>query len=894
MKFTIGKKLIAGFLSIAIFFGGISVIFYYYLAKVNESYLDLMNRRVQILSNAKDIQVLALKQTSSLRGYLLTQSPDFIIELRTANAGMNDLINETKYLVTQPETKDVVRNLEALNQEFQKKYELLLSNYQNQNDQKEAFNYFMKEVLPIGKQLEPLTKFITDRNQQLMNEGIEENTHLVQKVKTSTLVLCFFAFISTILTGFLISRNITRNIYEITKVISGVTSEFEATAPLPLIEVNSQDEIADIAQAFNNMAKSLQEKSWLETNIAEMATMYQGIHDLQTLAQQFITKITPMVGADYGVFYVKRGSGGQQRLQKLAAYAYAGEKTDSSVFRLGEGLVGQAALENRMIMLTDIPENYIQITSGIGKAAPSSIIIKPVEFEGEVIAVIELASLKPLSTIQQTLLKQVFNHVGIPIDSVTGRMKIENLLREAKALTDELQIQSEELQLQQEELQIINDKLEEQYKNSEQRSKELEKTKMELEEKAVQLALSSQYKFEFLANMSHELRTPLNSLLILSSMLADNEDGNLTAKQVEFANIIHSSGNDLLQLINDILDLSKIESGRIDIIPDAVNLNHVCSFIRRQFLPIAGEKGVEFDVEMDAGLPETIITDEHRLHQILKNLLSNAFKFTEQGQVRLCIHPTGKDIEAKNPKLENIRSALAFTVTDTGIGISKEQQSLIFEAFQQGDGKTSRKYGGTGLGLSISREIAQLLGGVIHVESMVGKGSTFTFYLPLDEAEMPAASQISHLEAAAALSESTSMNTEDPEEQDRDRLLKGKKVLIVDDDMRNIFAITTALEKKQMKVVFAENGKQGMQVLQENTDIDLILMDIMMPEIDGFETMRSIRRMPHYKSLPIIALTAKAMKNDREKCMEVGASDYISKPVKLEQLFSLMKVWLYR
>lgn len=878
MKLIIGKKLIIGFLSIAVFFGGISAIFYYYIAKVNDSYSELMHRRVQILTNAKEIQVLAMKQTNSLRGYLLTQSPDFIVELRTASTRLNQLISEMYGLVTQPESKDVVQKLENLNLEFQEKYELLLSTYQNEKDQGEALGYFMEEVLPIGIQLEPLTQYITDGNQRLMDEGIRDNTELVQKVKKYTLLLCVFAFLSTILIGWLISRNITRNLFKMTKVISGVTSDVEGLSPLPRIEVQSQDEIADIAQAFNKMAKSLREKSWLETNIAEMATMYQGIHDLETLAQQFITKITPIVGADYGVFYVKRGMGEEQCLYKLAAYADGALESRSSVFRFGEGLVGQAALEKRTIVLTDIPKNAIQITMGTGKGSPASIIIKPIEFQGKVIAVIELASLKPMNKIQQTLLNQVLNHVGVSIDSVSGRMKIEHLLSEAKALTDELQVQSEELQQQQEELKNMNDKLEEQYKKAEQRSKELEETKIELEEKAVQLALSSQYKSEFLANMSHELRTPLNSLLILSNLLIDNDDGNLTAKQVEFASIIHSNGNDLLQLIDDILDLSKIESGKIDVIPAEVNLNKVRSFLERQFLPIAGEKGIEFAVQLEAGLPEMIFTDEHRLLQILKNLLSNAFKFTEQGQVLLHIW--------------ECNSALAFTVKDTGIGIAKEQQSLIFEAFQQGDGKTSRKYGGTGLGLSISREISQLLGGSIEVESVTGKGSTFTFYLPMDEAkgETPAA-QTSRQEVAAAIAREDYTDTPS---KDMDPFFKGKKILIVDDDMRNIFAITTALEKKQMKVVFADNGRQGINVLQENPDIDLVLMDIMMPEIDGFEAMRFIRTMPKYQTLPIIALTAKAMKNDREKCMEAGASDYISKPVKLEQLFSLMKVWLYR
>ncbi|MBT2696857.1 response regulator [Bacillus sp. ISL-40] len=894
MRFTIGKKLIIGFLAVAIFFGSISLIFYYYITKVNDSYSNLMNRRVQILSNAKDIQVVSLQQTSSLRGYLLTQSPDFLIDLRTANTRSNDLINETKYLVTQPETKDAVTKLEGLNKEFQKKYEQLLTNYQNHKDQKEALDYFVTEILPIGVQLQPLAKFITDRNQLLMDEGIKRNTELVQKVKATTILLSVLSIISTILIGLLLSRNIIGNLFKITNVIAGVTSDFKAATPLPRIEVSSQDEIGDIAQAFNEMAKALQEQSWLETKITEMATMYQGIHDLQNLAEQFITKITPMMGASYGVFYIKKGSGDGKRLHRLAAYAYNGQDIGSPVFCFGEGLVGQASLEKRMILLTDIPEQYIQISSGTGAAQPSSIIIIPVEFEGQVTAAIELASFNPFSPIQQTLLKQILNHIGITINSVVGRMQIENLLRESKVLTEELQSQSEELRLQQEELQSINEKLEEQYKNAEQKSKELEKTKIELEENAEQLVLSSKYKSEFLANMSHELRTPLNSLLILARLLADNEDGNLKEKQVEFARTIYSSGNDLFQLINDILDLSKVESGKIDIIPDAVNLMSICTSLEGQFLPVARQKGLKLTVQLESGLSDAIFTDEYRLLQILKNLLSNAFKFTKQGSVLMHIFKAGKEILSKHSELKNIDTALAFSITDTGIGIPKEQQSLIFQAFHQGDGTTSRKYGGTGLGLSISREIAQLLGGVIHFESIEGIGSTFTLFLPIDVVDIISATGIFKLEAAAALAESSTMEQETPLLQNSEPFWNGKKILIVDDDMRNIFALTTALENRKMKVVFAENGRQGIMVLQENPDIDLILMDIMMPDMDGYEAISAIRQIPQYEDLPIITLTAKAMKNDREKCIEAGASDYISKPVHLEQLFSLMQVWLYR
>lgn len=894
MKFTIGKKLITGFLAVAIFFVGISGIFYYYIKKVNNSYSELMNRRVQILTNAKDIQILAFQRTSSLRGYILTKSPTFLTELQMANASLHDLLNETKYLVTQTETKEAIRELNELNQEFEKKYEKLLTIYQKKNDQNEALDYFMIEVLPITTQLVPLTKSITDRNQQLMDEGRKENTGLVDRVNTILIILSILAFILTLVIGLLISRNITQNLSKITKVIAGVTSDPNTTAQLPRIEVHSQDEIGEIAKTFNKMATFLQEKSWVQTNIAEIATMYQGIYDLQTLAQLFLTKIASMTEASYGVLYIKQGFEDQQHLRKLAAYAYNEEEIGSHSFSFGEGLVGQAALENRMIHITEIPKQYTHITSGTGMFLPSSIIIIPVEFEGQVIAVFELASFKIFSPVQQLLLKQLSNQAGIAFNSVTDRMQIEKLLKESQALTEELQRQSEELHLQQENLISINNQLEEQYNTSEQKTRELQKTKIELEEKAKQIALSSKYKSEFLANMSHELRTPLNSLLILAHLLEENEEGNLTEKQVEFANTIYSAGNDLLHLINEILDLSKVESGKVDIISDEVDLKYLCADVDSQFLPVADQKDLTFSIHLDEELPNYIHTDEQRLQQILKNLLSNAFKFTEKGEVLLHIYKASKSVLFKHHKVNNIDFVIAFSITDTGIGIPKEKQDLIFQAFQQADGTTSRKYGGTGLGLTICREIAQLLGGVIDVKSNQGKGSTFSLYIPIYKEYEIIDTLILKQETAAAITDSEEKEQQTNPIHCEDFTLKDKKILIVDDDMRNIFSITAALEKQQVNVLFAQNGKEGIKAVQENTDIDLVLMDIMLPELDGYDAIRAIRKLPECASLPIIALTAKAMKNDREKCMEAGASDYISKPVKMDQLISSIRVWIYK
>jgi two-component system chemotaxis sensor kinase CheA len=387
-------------------------------------------------------------------------------------------------------------------------------------------------------------------------------------------------------------------------------------------------------------------------------------------------------------------------------------------------------------------------------------------------------------------------------------------------------------------------------------------------------------------------------------MLAEKGHANFTPKQLEYIQTIYSSGNDLLHLINDILDLAKVEAGKIEVIPTEVRLQDVKQLAERQFLPLARRKGIRFSVQLDDDVPEVFYTDEHRLNQILKNLLSNAFKFTEKGSVSLIIHKAVKKGLKDRFSIGQTDSALAFSVIDTGIGIPKEKQMLIFDAFKQADGTTSRKYGGTGLGLSISREIAQLLGGFIEMDSEEGTGSSFILYLSNYELNRHAESQSARMEVAAAqvkqeISSVESKTNAYPYETNESNtsgnsLMKGKKILIVDDDMRNIFALTAALEGYEMEVLFAENGQEGIEVLQENRDIDLLMIDIMMPKMDGFEAMRLIRGMSEFVELPIIALTAKAMKHDREQCIAAGASDYISKPINLDQLFSLMQVWLYR
>jgi PAS domain S-box-containing protein len=422
----------------------------------------------------------------------------------------------------------------------------------------------------------------------------------------------------------------------------------------------------------------------------------------------------------------------------------------------------------------------------------------------------------------------------------------------------------------------------------ERKNAELEQARNALEEKAAELARASGYKSEFLANMSHELRTPLNSILIFSQQLAENKAGNLTAKQVEFSGHIHSSGKDLHDLINDILDLSKLESRTVSIDIEQIALARLRDTIDRNFRHVAEAKNLPFNVSFAPGLPKAMDTDPKRLQQILKNLLSNAMKFTALGKVEVNVDVATQGWTPDHPVLSKSPQVIAFAVTDTGIGIAPEKQRLIFEAFQQTDASTARKYGGTGLGLAISRELAALLGGEINLSSVHGQGSTFTLFVPLHHTSTDIVRTLPTKAPPAWKRKGT------PHPHVPDETLRGRKVLIVDDDARNIFALTAVLEDYEMEVIAANNGRSAIDLIRQTPGLSLVLMDIMMPEMDGYETMREIRSAPEFRTLPILALTAKAMKGDREKCLDAGASDYIAKPVNTDQLLSLMRVWLFR
>ncbi|MFI9002730.1 HAMP domain-containing protein [Streptomyces sp. SBR177] len=766
--------------------------------------------------------------------------------------------------------------------------------------------------------------------------------------------------------------NLTRQVRAIAAVATAVT---RGDLNVKIDGVDAAGEIQALQDNINTMIANLRdttlandEQDWLKGNLARISGLMQGRRDLDDVASLIMSELTPVVSAQHGAFFVAMPTGsahndaepvgegeGAYELRMRGSYGYSAGSMPTS-FRPGETLIGTAAEEKRTIQV-NVPPGYLKIASGLGEAAPAHVIVLPVLFEGRVLGVIELASFQPFTQIQRDFLNQIAELIATTVNTISVNTRTEVLLQQSQELTEQLRERSAELEHRQKELQNSNAELEDkaellarQNRDIEVKNTEIEEARQVLEERAEQLAVSMRYKSEFLANMSHELRTPLNSLLILAKLLADNADMNLTPKQVEFAETIHGAGSDLLQLINDILDLSKVEAGKMDVSPTRIALVQLVDYVEATFRPLTAEKGLDFSVRVSPELPATLHTDEQRLLQVLRNLLSNAVKFTDSGAVELVIRPAGADVpqsireqllEAgtlRDPEAEMI----AFSVTDTGIGIAAGKMRVIFEAFKQADGTTSRKYGGTGLGLSISREIARLLGGEIYAASEPGRGSTFTLYLPLSPVAPPAAAGTDqqdpedrfgaadeigeglvhfapapvHTEArsgAGALfrhrrksaeqapqlpgqpgrGEQSEAADERPAAEPRPTYtFAGEKVLIVDDDIRNVFALTSVLEQHGLAVLYAENGREGIEVLEQHEDVSVVLMDIMMPEMDGYATTTAIRRMPQFAGLPIIALTAKAMKGDREKAIESGASDYVTKPVDPDYLLSVMEQWM--
>ena len=695
-----------------------------------------------------------------------------------------------------------------------------------------------------------------------------------------------------------LAANLTNQVRAIADVATAVT-EGDLTRQ---VSVEASGEVAVLKDKLNEMIRNLREttrqnieQDWLKTNRERFTRMLQGQRDLAAVSSMILSELAPLVSAQHGVFYSMTGAsdGGDQVLQLQAGYGYEERKLLSTSFRLGEGLVGQCAKEKKRILLTEVPSDYVRINSGLGSSPPLNIIVLPVLFEGSVRAVVELTSFSPFSITHQAFLDSITESIGLVLSTIEASTLTENLLKQSQSQAEELRLQQEELRESNEDLGRQARLLAEQNIEAERKNQEVEQSKRLVEEKAGelgQLAVLSKYKSEFIANMSHELRTPLNSLLILAQQLEDNPDNNMTDTQVEYASVIGTSGKELLNLLNSILDLAKVESGTFTIEMTDLSIGELRGALLREFEQVATSKGLAYSIDLAPGIPDEIVTDPQRLRQVLKNLLANAFKFTEHGQVHLQVSLADTGWSPETASLVNASSVVALSVSDSGMGIEKEQQQRIFEAFAQLDGSTARLYGGTGLGLSISRELVSLLGGEIALTSTPGEGSTFTVYLP----------------AGPPVGESTGQFAADKSEPklvapqlDRQRanglvdgVFEGLKILLVDDDFRNIFALSALLERGHADVIVAESGSEAIAILEKSRDIDIVLMDIMMPVLDGYDTIRALRRLDHFKALPIIAVTGKVMPGERQRCIDAGAHDYVTKPVDVVDLLAVLRPWL--
>jgi signal transduction histidine kinase/DNA-binding response OmpR family regulator/HAMP domain-containing protein len=715
-----------------------------------------------------------------------------------------------------------------------------------------------------------------------------------------------------------LAANLTTQVRAIAEVSTAVTKGDLTRS----ITVEASGEVAALKDNINEMIRNLKdqtlkntEQDWLKTNLARFTRMLQGERDLTTVSNRVLSELAPLVNAQHGVFYVADEDDGGNTVMNLASsYAFTHRKHLANRFKLREGLIGQCAYEKSRILLTNVPEDYVSITSGLGEARPLNVIVLPVLFEGEVNAVIELASFGRFSETHQSFLNQLMESIGIVLNTIAANMRTEGLLKQSQLLTGELQAQQEVLKktndrleqqantlrqseellrAKQEELQRTNAELEEkahllstQNMQVEAKNREVENAKRELEEKAEQLALTSKYKSEFLANMSHELRTPLNSLLILSKLLSENAQGNLTDKQVEFSRTIHHAGSDLLGLINDILDLSKIESGTVTLDVGETSFASLRDHMERTFVQLAQDKKLDFNVEVDSELPRFISTDDKRLQQIIKNLLSNAFKFTERGQVRFSMSRARSGWSPSNETLSKADQVIAFRVEDTGIGVPEEKQRIIFEAFQQADGTTSRKYGGTGLGLSISREITRMLGGELTVRSTPGSGSTFTLYLPM--AFIPpvqtAAARLPNM-TVRAIAPSIA-GTDTPQEaiaDDRESIQRGDPVVvIVEDDPRFASILLGMARESGFKGIVTSEGT-AVVPLAKRFRPDAITLDIALPDMDGFALLDLLKRNPETRHIPVHVISA----DDRHRLgLAMGAYGVSGKPVERDTILA--------
>jgi signal transduction histidine kinase/CheY-like chemotaxis protein/HAMP domain-containing protein len=683
-----------------------------------------------------------------------------------------------------------------------------------------------------------------------------------------------------------LADTLTEQIRAIAEVATAVT-EGDLTRS---IGVEASGEVAALKDTLNEMIRNLREttrrnteQDWLKTHLSRFDRMLQGQRDLNTVSGLILSELARLISAQHGIFYtVDLGNPEEPLLRYQAGYAAKSNGDVTPVFRLGEGLVGQCAVEKRPIMLDDVPGDYIAIASGLGKAPPASIIVLPVLFEGQVRAVIELASFQRFNPLHLDFLDQLTDSIGVVINTIEANSRTEELLAQSQSLAGELQTQQEELRQTNDELEQKARLLAEQNSEVERKNLEVELARRSLEEKAEQLAETSRYKSEFLANMSHELRTPLNSMLILAEQLADNPDGNLSPRQTEFAKIIWSSGQDLLALINDILDLSKIESGTVSLEVSEESCEALRDVLDRSFHPVAERKQLRFSITLEPGLPR-LRTDSKRLQQILKNLLSNAFKFTEKGSVEMSVRSARDGWDAQIETLQDASQVVAFEVVDTGIGIARDKQEVIFDAFKQADGTTSRKFGGTGLGLSISRELIRLLGGQISVSSEAGVGSRFTVYLPV-EAPSQVGELVSRRDSPSVLA-AARMQAPDVED-DRESIEAGDAaVLIVEDDTNFARVLLDLARRNGFKAVVARDGREAIE-LAHRLRPAAVTLDIGLRDISGWKVLEALREDPTTERTPVHVVSV--FEDGRGRVAEGGASSFHSKPVSrrtLERLF---------
>jgi HAMP domain-containing protein/signal transduction histidine kinase/DNA-binding response OmpR family regulator len=714
-----------------------------------------------------------------------------------------------------------------------------------------------------------------------------------------------------------LAQNLTTQVRSISEVASAVTKgDLTRT-----IRVEAKGEVEALKDTINQMIANLkettllnQEQDWLKSNLAKFTQMLQGQRDLKTVTQRILSELAQVVTAHWGAFYILKTDEESQnvKLSLFSAYGYKSEKNIPTEFEVGEGLVGQVAFEKERIILSNVPNNYIKISSGLGRAKPSNLIILPVLFENKVKAVIELASLDIFSETHLDFLSQLTESIGIVLNTIEANSRTEELLTQSQSLAGELKIQQEELSRTNDELQDKALLLVKQKNEVEDKNKEVEEARRSLEEKAEQLQLTSKYKSEFLANMSHELRTPLNSLLILAQQLYENAEGNLSDKQIRYAKTIHSCGDDLIQLINDILDLSKIESGFISANISPVRFSEIASFVETTFKPLSEAKHLRFTIETDALLPTTMETDLQRLNQILKNLLSNSFKFTEKGEVKLRMYEADKSWKQSNPSLDSARKVVAFAISDTGIGIPSEKQNIIFEAFQQAEGSTSRKYGGTGLGLSISRGLAELLGGSIELESHPSQGSTFTLFLPIESGASIVSKETSdslnalqqytlgnnkgEIDTLLNSIRSTTVSSEtknlsivnemiNDTGDDRTNILPTDKalLLIVEDDLRFGKIMIEKAHQNSMKAVVAISYIEVFDFINRFTPV-AITLDVKLPDTSGWKVLDMLKNDLNYRHIPIYLISGE---ENRSLAMKRGARSFLLKPLDNESLNEL-------